>query len=385
MPERKARKNILLLSGNEACCLGALAAGAKFFGGYPITPSSEIAEMMSRELPEAGGKFIQMEDEIASIGAVIGASLAGLKSLTATSGPGFSLMQENLGYAVMTEVPCVIIDVQRGGPSTGLPTKASQSDMMQARWGTHGDHPIIALVPSSVLESYYLTIRAFNLAEKYRTPVVVLIDEIIGHMREKVEIPEKPDTEIIDRKKPTVAPADYLPHDDRESDIPPMANFGEGYRFNITGLTHDPAGFPTSRLDEITALFARLRRKIEDNREDIIEVEETQTADAEIVIFAYGSVARSAKAVIRIARDRGHKVGMLRPMTIWPFPQQAVTEMMKRVKHVIVPEMNEGQIYEELFKYRNGRPEIHSLTRTDSELITPMQILDMLSEIQETR
>jgi len=381
MAKRETQTSVLLLSGNEACGLGALAAGARFFGGYPITPSSEIAEMMSRELPKVGGKFIQMEDEIASIGSIIGASLAGLKSLTATSGPGFSLMQENLGYAAMTEVPCVIINVQRGGPSTGLPTKPSQGDIMQARWGTHGDHPIIALIPNSVLESYYLTIRAFNLSEKYRTPVIVLLDEILGHMREKVEIPEQPDMEIIDRKKPSVPPEEYAPYDDRESDIPPMASLGEGYRFNVTGLTHDIEGFPTSRLDEIDALYARLRRKIEDNRSDIIEVDESQTEDAEIVIFAYGSVARSAKAAVRISRQNGRKVGLLRPTTIWPFPIGAVTAIVGKAKHILVAEMNEGQIYEELLKYSNGTTKVHSLTRTDSELITPMQILESLSRL----
>lgn len=375
----KPKTKTSLLSGNETVCLGALAAGARFFGGYPITPSSEIAEMMSRELPKVEGKFIQMEDEIASMGVIIGASLAGLKSFTATSGPGFSLMQENLGYAAITEIPCVIVNVQRGGPSTGLPTKSSQGDMMQARWGTHGDHPIIALVPSSVLETYYLTIRSFNMAEKYRTPVILLIDEIIGHMREKVEIPEKPDIEIFDRKKPDVPPEWYFPYDDRKGDVPPLANFGEGYRFNVTGLTHDKAGFPTLRLDEITALYKRMERKIEKNRKDIIQIEEIRTTDADVVILAYGSVARSAKAAVRIGRERGIKIGLLRPITIWPFPREAVSKIVEKVKHIIVAEMNEGQIYGEVLKYNNGKVKIDSLTRVDSELITPMQILDKVT------
>lgn len=375
----KAKGNTLFTSGNETVCLGALAAGCRLFAGYPITPSSEIAEMMSRELPKAGGRFIQMEDEIASMAAIVGASLAGLKSMTATSGPGFSLMQENLGFACMTEIPCVIVNVQRGGPSTGLPTLPSQADMMQARWGTHGDHPIIALIPSSVQESYYITIKAFNLSEKYRTPVIILTDEIIGHMRERTDIPESADVEIIDRKRPDVPPEWYFPYDDRKGDVPPLANFGEGYRFNVTGLTHDRAGFPTLRLDEIDALLKRLRRKIEKNRDDIIEVEEIQTEDADIVILAYGSVARSAKAAVRIGREKGIKIGLLRPITIWPFPKEQVQKISKKAKQVIVPEMNDGQIYEEVLKYNDGKARIISISRVDSELITPDQILEKVT------
>lgn len=372
----KAKTNIQFISGNETIYLGALAAGCRFFAGYPITPSSEIAELMSKELPKVGGKFIQMEDEIASMGAIIGASLAGLKSMTATSGPGFSLMQENLGYACMTEIPCVVVTVQRGGPSTGLPTLPSQADMMQARWGTHGDHPTIALCPSSVWESYYITIRAFNLSEKYRTPVIILSDEIIGHMRERAEIPEEPDVEIIDRKKPDVPPEWYFPYDDRKGDIPPLANFGEGYRFNVTGLTHDRAGFPTLRLDEIDSLLKRLRKKIEKNRKDIIQVEKVQTEDADIIIFAYGCVARSAKAAVRIGREKGIKIGLLRPITIWPFPREEVQMITKKAKKIIVPEMNDGQLYEEILKYNEGNAQIISYTRVDSELITPQEIME---------
>lgn len=378
---KKSKTKVLLISGNDAVSLGALAVGARFFAGYPITPSSEIAEMISRELPKIGGKFIQMEDEIASMGAIIGASLAGLKSFTATSGPGFSLMQENIGFAAMTEIPCVVVNVQRAGPSTGLPTKSAQGDMMQARWGTHGDHAIIAIVPSSVLECYYQTIRAFNLSEKYRVPVIILTDEIIGHMRERVEIPEEPDVEIFNRVKPDVPPEWYFPYDDRKGDIPPLVNFGEGYRFNVTGLTHDRAGFPTLRLDEIEALNNRLERKIEKNRKDIIRIEEIQTRDADIIIFAYGSVARSAKATVRIGREKGLKIGLLRPITIWPFPKEEVLKTVENVKHIIVAEMNEGQIYSELLKYNNRKANIHSLTRVDSELITPIQILDKVMEV----
>ena len=234
-----------LLQGNEACALGALAAGCRFFAGYPITPSTEIAEVMARELPKVGGKFIQMEDEIASIAAVLGASVGGVKAMTATSGPGFSLMQENIGYAAMAEIPCVIVDVQRAGPSTGLPTSPSQGDVMQARWGTHGDHPVIALAPSTVREAFDLTVWAFNFSEKYRTPVILLMDEVVGHMRERAELPPREMVEVVDRVKPHVPPDWYFPYEETSADVPPFASFGEGYRFHITGLFHDRAGFPT--------------------------------------------------------------------------------------------------------------------------------------------
>ena len=282
---------VQLMQGNHASALGALAAGCRFFAGYPITPSSEIAEIMARELPKLGGKFIQMEDEIASIAAVIGASVGGLKGMTATSGPGFSLMQENIGYAIVAEIPCVILNVMRAGPSTGLPTSPSQGDVMQARWGTHGDHPIIALAPATVREAFELTVKAFNFAEKYRTPVLVLTDEVVGHMRERVELPQVSADEIVNREMPTVPPEWYEPFGNPPSDVPPLAPFGEGYRYHITGLLHDVRGFPTSRLDEIQPWIERVFRKIDRNRDEICMWDEDRIEGARTLVVAYGAVS----------------------------------------------------------------------------------------------
>ena len=290
-------KMIKVMQGNEACAEGALVAGCTFFAGYPITPSSEVAEVLSQRLPMKGGKFIQMEDEISAMGAVVGASLTGAKAMTATSGPGFSLKQENIGFACMAEVPCVIINVQRGGPSTGSPTQPAQGDMMQARWGTHGDHPAIALTPNSVKEAFYLTIRAFNLAEKYRNPVIVLMDEIIGHVYEKIELKDLDKIEIITRKKPDVSPENFLPYKAEGNEIPAMANFGEGYRYHVTGLVHDETGFPTNNPEKIDKLIRRLNAKTEYNYDDLIDVEEVFLDDAEIGVFSYGSPSRSASSL----------------------------------------------------------------------------------------
>ena len=314
-----------LIQGNRACALGAIAAGCRFFAGYPITPSSEIAEILSRELPKLGGRFIQMEDEIASIAAVIGASVGGLKAMTATSGPGFSLMQENIGYAVVAEVPCVVVNVMRTGPSTGLPTSPSQGDVMQARWGTHGDHPIIALAPATVREAFDLTVTAFNFAEKYRTPVFVLMDEVVGHMRERVELPDPESISIVNRDMPGVPPEWYEPFGTSPSDVPPLAPFGEGYRYHITGLLHDPRGFPTERLDEVQPWVERVFRKIDRNLDEIAMWNADGIEDARSLVVAYGSTARSARQAIKIARARyGRKVGLLRLKTLWPFPEEAV-------------------------------------------------------------
>jgi len=290
------QQSIRLMQGNEACAKGAIVAGCRFFAGYPITPSSEIAEELSRLLPKVGGKFIQMEDEIGAMAACLGASLGGLKVMTATSGPGFSLKQENLGFAAYTEIPCVVVNVMRGGPSTGLPTSPSQGDVMQARWGTHGDHPIIALAPASVREVYDLTIRAFNLSEHYRTPVILLYDEIIGHMREKVVLPDPSWFEIAGRKRPTCLPEAYLPYGEVEDDVPPLAAFGEGYRYHITGLAHDERGFPTSDPLVVEADQRRIHRKLERGREEILAFEEFLLEDARVAVLAYGITARSAKA-----------------------------------------------------------------------------------------
>ena len=369
---------VQLIQGNRASALGALAAGCRFFAGYPITPSSEIAEIMSRELPKVGGKFIQMEDEIASIAAVIGASVGGLKAMTATSGPGFSLMQENIGYAIVTEIPCVIINVMRAGPSTGLPTSPSQGDVMQARWGTHGDHPIIALVPASVREAFDLTVAAFNFAEKYRTPVILLMDEVVGHMREKVELPEVGPEEIVNREMPTVPPEWYEPFGNPASDVPPLAPFGEGYRYHITGLLHDPRGFPTNRLDEIQPWIERIFRKIDRNLDEIAMWEEDGIEDARVLVVAYGATARSARQALKIARARyGRKVGLLRLKTLWPFPEELVERLADEVQRVIVAEMNLGQIALEVERIV-GRRKVVRVGRADGQMVSPEQIVDAI-------
>jgi 2-oxoglutarate ferredoxin oxidoreductase subunit alpha len=367
-----------LIQGNRACALGALAAGCRFYAGYPITPSSEIAEIMSRELPKLGGKFIQMEDEIASIAAVIGGSVGGLKAMTATSGPGFSLMQENIGYAVVAEVPCVIVNVMRAGPSTGLPTSPSQGDVMQARWGTHGDHPIIALAPASVREAFDLTVTAFNFAEKYRTPVIVLMDEVVGHMREKVELPHPDLVSIVNREMPTVPPEWYEPFGSTPSDVPPLAPFGEGYRYHVTGLLHDPRGFPTSRLDEIQPWVERVFRKIDRNLHEIVLWEEDGIEDARSVVVAYGATARSARQAIKIARARyGRKVGLLRLKTLWPFPEDEVERAAENVQRIIVAEMNLGQIALEVERVV-GRKKVIRVGRADGQMVTPEEIVDAI-------
>ena len=374
--ERKER----LILGNRACAEGAIAAGCRFFGGYPITPSTEIAEVLALELPKVGGKFIQMEDEIASLAAVIGASVAGVKSMTATSGPGFSLMQEHIGYAYMAEVPCVIVDVQRGGPSTGLPTKVSQSDTMQARWGTHGDYYAIAVAPSSVEECFHLTIRAFNLSEKYRTPVIVLMDEVVGHMREKIKLPDPGEIRIINRMKPTVPPEWYQHFEINPHFVSPMASFGEGYRYNITGLTHNPQGFPTSRPVTIREKLDKLKNKICHNMNDIVEVREEFMDDATIAVFAYGIVARAARQAIRMAREKRIRAGLIQPITVWPFPDVHMEHILEQLDLVIVAELNQGQLIREVMRVNRGKARIRGLQRYDSELITPDEIFQKIRE-----
>ncbi|MDF2592330.1 MAG: 2-oxoglutarate synthase subunit alpha [Clostridia bacterium] len=368
-------KKIRLMQGNEACVEGAIAAGMKFYAGYPITPSTEIAELSAEKLPKIGGKFIQMEDEIAGMAAAIGASLTGLKSMTATSGPGFSLKQENIGYAAITEIPVVIVDVQRAGPSTGQPTSPSQGDMMQAKWGTHGDHPVIALCPSSVKETFDLTIRSFNLAEKYRMPVLLMMDEVIGHMREKVEIPDASDIEIIDRKRPTCSKEEYLPYKPEANLVPLMADFGAGYRYHVTGLVHDETGFPSNSTEIANDLVRRLVDKIEVNKEDIISWEEENTEDADIIIFAYGCVARAAKTAIKLLREKGIKVGLFRPITIWPFPEERLIELSKKTKMIIAPEMNLGQMVLEVERLCNKHTKIERLNKVNGEIIYPEEII----------
>lgn len=370
-----------LLSGNDACALGAIAAGCRFFAGYPITPSTEVAERMALELPRAGGVFIQMEDEIASMGAILGASMAGMKSMTATSGPGYSLMVENIGYAAMAEIPCVIVNVMRGGPSTGLPTKTAQADIMQSRWGSHGDRPAIALMPSTVLECFTLTVRAFNLAEKYRMPVTLLSDEVVGHMTENTVLPRQDEITIVNRIPPSVPPDWYVPYDETVTMVPPMAAFGEGYRYNVTGLTHDRMGFPTSRPDETAALLTRLINKVKRNLRDLVSVEETNLEDAEMAVIAAGSVARVARSAVRYARDEGIKVGLLRLITVWPFPSQQIDRLADKVKDIVVAEMNFGQIAGEVMKYVQGKARVHRLHQIDSELMSAETILKRIRDV----
>ncbi len=374
------QKKERLVLGNRACAEGAIAAGCRFFGGYPITPSTEIAEVLAREMPKVGGKFIQMEDEIASLAAVIGASVAGVKSMTATSGPGFSLMQEHIGYAYMAEVPCVIVDVQRGGPSTGLPTKVSQSDTMQARWGPHGDYQAIALAPSSVAECFHFTIRAFNLSEKYRTPVVVLMDEVVGHMREKVTFPDPGEIRIINRMKPTVHPGWYQHFEVNPHFVSPMASFGEGYRYNITGLTHNPDGFPTARPVVIKEKLDKLKNKITHNVNNVVEMREEFMEDAHLAVFAYGIVARAARQAVHMAREKRIKVGLIQPLTVWPFPDVYMEHVLEQLDLVIVAELNQGQLIREVMRVNTGKTRVRGLNRYDSELITPDQIFRKIRE-----
>ena len=368
---------VKLMQGNEAVGWGALAAGCRFYGGYPITPSTEIAEMLSRELPKIGGKFIQMEDEIASLAACIGASVGGLKSMTATSGPGFSLMQEHIGYAAMTEIPCVVVDVQRLGPSTGQPTSASQGDVMQARWGTHGDHPIIVLSPTSVAQAFDLTVTAFNFSEKYRTPVIMLLDEVIGHMRERFDLPDFNAVTRVERTGTNVPPEWYKPYGDSISDVPPMANFGSGYRYHVTGLFHDPMGYPTTRLDEIEPWVERVHRKIERYLHDIVMVEEDGIAAANTVVVSYGASARSARHAVKLARQRRHKVGMLTLLTIWPFAEEAIDRIARTAKRIIVPEMNLGQLALEVERIA-GRHKVVRVNCANGEMIKPQMILEAI-------
>lgn len=371
------------MQGNEACVEGAIAAGMRFYAGYPITPSTEIAELSAAKLPKVGGKFIQMEDEIASMGAVIGASLAGLKAMTATSGPGFSLKQENIGFACLTEVPCVIVNVQRGGPSTGLPTSPSQSEIMQARWGTHGDHPIIVISPSTVKEVYDMTIRAFNLSEKYRVPCILLMDEVVAHMREKVELPEKLSVEIVNRKKPESTLCNYKPYKDYDGDgIPPMASFGDGIPFHVTGLIHDETGFPSTNPIVTENLINRLMNKIYNNVDDIVEYEMIYTKDADTIIVTFGSTARSALRAVRLLRQEGHRVGMLRLKTIWPFAHKALKELTQTdAKNLIVAEMNYGQLIETINASADGEFKVYGLNKFNGELITPQEVMDKVREV----
>ncbi|NOY86474.1 MAG: 2-oxoacid:acceptor oxidoreductase subunit alpha [Deltaproteobacteria bacterium] len=371
----------VFFQGNEACAHGALYAGCRFFAGYPITPSTEVAELMSRYLPKLGGAFMQMEDEIGAMGAIIGASLVGKKSLTATSGPGFSLKQENLGFACITEVPCVVLNVMRGGPSTGLPTGPSQSDVMQAKWGTHGDHPVIALIPASVQEIFTETVRAFNLSERLRTPVILLLDEIIGHMREKITIPPEGELEIWDRPRPTCKPEEYKPYDISGGMIPPMADFGSGYRWHTTGLNHDETGFPTNKPALVEPEAERLMNKITQNLDIIEKYDYDEAKGAKVGVMAFGSTSRSARAAIKSAERDGIPVEFLRPVTLWPFPTDAVEKMAEKVDVIIVPEMNLGQMAGEVQRAIGGRAKVVGINRVDGDPITPSQVHEKIREV----
>ena len=373
----------VLMQGNEAAVEGAIAAGMRVFAGYPITPSTEIAEQSSLRLPQVGGHFIQMEDEISSIAAVLGASAAGVKAMTATSGPGFSLMQENLGYGAMAEIPCVIVDVQRAGPSTGLPTSPAQADYMQAKWGTHGDHPVIALSPSSVLETYTLIIRAFNLSEKYRTPVIFLMDEIVGHMREGVELPN-PNTLIINQRKPSFHDGAnkqcyYVPEGEY---VPAMKPFGRGERYNITGLAHDESGFPTNNTQVAGKLVSRLLAKVEEHTDDIVRVEEYTMDDAETAVVCFGGTTRAVMSAILEARAAGKKVGMFRPITVWPFPEQQLKARLPQLKNILMVEHNHGQMLLEVQRVTGGATPVSFLGKVDGTVITPAEILAKLQEME---
>ena len=369
------------LLGDHAAAEGAILAGCRLFAGYPITPATEIAEQMSIRLPQVGGVYIQMEDELASMNAVLGAAWGGVKAMTATSGPGFSLMMENFGLGIMLETPCVLINVQRGGPSTGLPTLVGQQDMMQARWGSHGDYEIIALAPSSPQELFYLTVRAFNLAEKYRTPVLVMTDAEVGHMTEKVIIPPPEAVEIINRplvRKGDVSPDHFRIYRDMgaKDSVSPMTAAGEGYRIHVTGLTHDERGYPAMHAAAQEWNIRRIMDKIRTHRDDIIQVEARGLEDAQVVVVAYGISARTSLWPIEMANREGLRVGMLRLLTVWPFPEEQIRDLARRVRAFVVPEINAGQIVREVERCAAGRAAVFGINRPGGEILEPDQVLD---------
>jgi 2-oxoglutarate ferredoxin oxidoreductase subunit alpha len=374
---------VMFLQGNEAIVEGALYAGLKFYAGYPITPSSEVMEILSERLPQIGGKFIQMEDEIASMCAIIGASLTGLKAMTATSGPGFSLMQEAIGYAVMAEIPSVVVNVQRGGPSTGLPTSVAQGDVLQARWGTHGEHSIITLTASKLQDVFSMTIEAFNLAETFRTPVILLLDEVVAHMREKVVIPEPGVVEVVERLQTSVQEGtDYHPYLAREDGRLPMSDFGGKHRYNVTGLFHDMWGFPSNDPRVAYELLHHLVDKVENRADSMARYREYFTEDADVLLISYGSSARSAQHLVEMRRERGAKLGLLELQSLWPFPRETVREKCEGRSHVLVVEMNMGQICEEVRKAVSNPEKVFLANRFDGVLISHEDILKVLNMIQ---
>jgi 2-oxoglutarate ferredoxin oxidoreductase subunit alpha len=383
MPKEKVLCGEFFMNGDIACAEGAISAGCRFFAGYPITPATEVAERMSERLPQLGGVFIQMEDEIASMNAILGASWAGVKAMTATSGPGFSLMMENLGLGVMLETPCVVVNVQRAGPSTGLPTLVAQGDMMQARWGAHGHYEIIALVPASPQEMFDLAITAFNLSEKYRVPVFLMADEAVGHMSEKVVIPRVNPKDLVNRPRPKVAPEEYLPYNSGEGLVPPMAVAGEGYRFHVTGLTHDERGYPVMTAEAQDKLVRRLVDKIRLNMKDIVRYEEMDIEDAEVVVVSYGISSRIAHYAVQLARSEGIKAGLLRLITVWPFAEDRIRELAPAVKAFIVPEINYGQIVREVERCAAGKARARLVPHMGGSVHLPETILEAIKE--ETR
>jgi 2-oxoglutarate ferredoxin oxidoreductase subunit alpha len=368
------------LTGDVACAEGALAAGCRFFGGYPITPATEIAEHMSARLPDVGGTFIQMEDEIAAMASVLGAAWAGQKSMTATSGPGFSLMMENLGLGICTETPCVIVNVQRGGPSTGLPTMGAQADMMQARWGSHGDYEIIALAPASAQEIFYQTIQAFDLSETFRTPVLIMTDEIIGHMSEKVVIPPAGQIKPVSRPSPKGRKDRFKLFKPGAHKVAPMPAAGEGYNIHVTGLTHDERGYPVMSVQAQQQMMGRLKRKIIDNRDRIVMTESHMLQDADIVLVSYGISARTSLAAMQQARAMGLKVGLLRLITVWPFAEEIILELAGRVKGFVTVEINLGQIHLEVMRSAQGKVPCHLAGHAGGTIISPEQVIAKIKE-----
>ncbi len=380
MSDKAVLTGTWFMNGDHACCEGALAAGCRFFAGYPITPATEVAERMSRRLPELGGIYIQMEDELASMAAILGASWGGMKSMTSTSGPGFSLMMENIGLGVCTETPCVVCNVQRAGPSTGLPTLVAQGDMMQARWGSHGHYEIIALSPSSPQEMFDFTIRAFNLSEQYRLPVIILADEVVGHMNERVVIPPADEIEVVKRRKPKAPPGEYRPFLPDADGVAPMADCGEGYRIHVTGLTHDERGYPGMNAATQEQMMERLIRKIRANRDSIIQTENVYLDDAAVVVVAYGISARSARQAVREAREKGIRAGLIKLETVWPFPEELIRSVASRVRALVMPEINAGQMVLELERCAGGACPVTLVSHYGGALIHPAKVLDAVQK-----
>lgn len=373
---------VRFMQGNEAMVEAALLAGVRCFAGYPITPASEITEGMSVRLPELGGVFLQMEDEMASMAAVIGASMGGLKAMTASSGPGFSLKQENIGYASMVEIPCVIVDVMRGGPASGMSTLPSQGDVMQSRWGTHGDHPIIVLSPSNVEEAFDLTIKAVNISEMVRTPVIILSDAVVGHIRERIVLKDPADIKIIERKQTTLPPDKYKPFAAGEDGVPEFAERGKGYRYHMCSNCHTEMGFPADTNHEVgSKLLARLHKKLDFYRDEITFFKTYEAEDAEILLVAYGCVARSAKEAVKLMRKEGIKLGLLQLQTLWPFPAEILKKYSSGVKQIIVPEMNMGQLIEQVKLHSAGR-EVLGVNRWDGKTISPQDIMEQVKAVR---